>query len=49
VDRSIQWTSSFSFKGQNADIGTIVRKLNVAAILEGSIRRSGNTVRITAQ
>ena len=42
-------TSSFSFKGKNADIGAIARKLNVAAILEGSIRRSGNTVRITAQ
>jgi adenylate cyclase len=43
-------TSSFSFKGQNVDIGTIARKLNVAAILEGSIRRrSGNTVRVTAQ
>jgi TolB-like protein/predicted Ser/Thr protein kinase len=42
-------TSSFSFKGKNVDIGTIARKLNVAAILEGSIRRSGDTVRITAQ
>ena len=42
-------TSSFSFKGKDADIDTIARKLNVAAILEGSVRRSGNTVRITAQ
>ncbi|HTW75926.1 MAG TPA: hypothetical protein VMD56_13510 [Steroidobacteraceae bacterium] len=42
-------TSSFSFKGQNLDVGTIARKLNVGAILEGSIRRSGDTVRITAQ
>ncbi|HTO44765.1 MAG TPA: hypothetical protein VML56_11855, partial [Burkholderiales bacterium] len=42
-------TSSFSFKGKDVDIGTIARKLNVAVILEGSIRRSGNTVRITAQ
>jgi serine/threonine protein kinase len=42
-------TSSFSFKGKNVDIPVIARKLNVAAILEGSIRRSGNTVRITAQ
>jgi TolB-like protein len=42
-------TSSFSFKGKNADIAAIARQLNVAAILEGSIRRSGNTVRITAQ
>jgi TolB-like protein/DNA-binding winged helix-turn-helix (wHTH) protein/Tfp pilus assembly protein PilF len=42
-------TSSFSFRGKDADIGTIARKLNVAAILEGSVRRSGNKVRITAQ
>lgn len=40
-------TSSFSFKGQNADISTIAHKLNVGNILEGSVRRSGNTVRIT--
>jgi serine/threonine protein kinase/tetratricopeptide (TPR) repeat protein len=42
-------TSSFSFKGKNVDIGTIARKLNVAAVLEGSLRRSGDTVRVTAQ
>ncbi|HEX8782261.1 MAG TPA: protein kinase, partial [Steroidobacteraceae bacterium] len=42
-------TSSFTFKGKSVDAGTIARKLNVAVILEGSIRRSGNTVRITAQ
>lgn len=42
-------TSSFYFKGTNSDTGTIARKLNVGAILEGSVRRSGNTVRITAQ
>jgi TolB-like protein/Tfp pilus assembly protein PilF len=42
-------TSSFSFKGQNVDISTIARRLNVAAILEGSIREDGHTVRITAQ
>jgi len=42
-------TSSFQFKGKDADIGTIARKLNVAAILEGSVRRSGKQVRITAQ
>jgi serine/threonine-protein kinase len=42
-------TSSFSFKGKDADISTIARKLNVAAVLEGSVRRSGNQVRITAQ
>jgi TolB-like protein len=42
-------TSSFSFKGQNADILTIAHKLNVGTILEGSVRRAGNTVRITVQ
>jgi eukaryotic-like serine/threonine-protein kinase len=42
-------TSSFTFKGKDLDIGTVARKLNVAVILEGSIRRSGNTLRITAQ
>jgi TolB-like protein len=42
-------TSSFSFKGEKVDLGTIARKLNVGAILEGSVRRSGNTIRITAQ
>jgi len=42
-------TSSFSFQGQHPDIATVARKLNVAAVLEGSVRRSGNTVRITAQ
>jgi TolB-like protein/tetratricopeptide (TPR) repeat protein len=42
-------TSAFSFKGTNTDIGTIARKLNVGAVLEGSVRRSGHTIRITAQ
>ena len=42
-------TSSFSFKGKNDDVDTIAHKLNVGAILEGSVRRSANTVRITAQ
>jgi TolB-like protein/Flp pilus assembly protein TadD len=42
-------TSAFSFKGTTADIGTIARKLNVGAVLEGSVRRSANTIRITAQ
>jgi TolB-like protein len=42
-------TSSFSFKGQNVDIATVAEKLNVRHILEGSVRRSGNQVRITAQ
>jgi TolB-like protein/Flp pilus assembly protein TadD len=42
-------TSAFSFKGKDTDIGTIARKLNVATVLEGSVRRAGNTVRVTAQ
>jgi TolB-like protein len=42
-------TSAFSFKGKDTDIGTIARKLNVGTVLEGSVRRSGNTVRITTQ
>jgi TolB-like protein len=42
-------TSSFSFKGNAIDVRTIARQLDVGAILEGSIRRSGNTVRITAE
>jgi TolB-like protein len=42
-------TSSFSFQGEHPDILTVARKLNVAAVLEGSVRRSGNTIRITAQ
>ncbi len=42
-------TSAFSFKGTNTDIATIAHKLNVASVLEGSVRRSGNTVRITTQ
>jgi TolB-like protein len=42
-------TSAFSFKGKDIDIGTIARKLNVGAVLEGSVRRSANTVRVTAQ
>jgi TolB-like protein/Tfp pilus assembly protein PilF len=42
-------TSAFSFKGKDTDIGTIARKLNVGTVLEGSVRRSKNTVRVTAQ
>ncbi len=42
-------TSSFSFKGRDTDIGTIARKLNVGAVLEGSVRQSEHTIRITAQ
>ena len=42
-------TSSFAFKNQNIDIREIGKKLNVSLILEGSIRKSKNHVRITAQ
>jgi len=42
-------SSAFSFKGQNIDIPTVARKLNVAHVLEGSVRKSGNRVRITTQ
>jgi TolB-like protein len=42
-------TSSFSFKGEKIDVETIAHKLNVGAVLEGSVRRSGNTVRVTTQ
>jgi TolB-like protein/Tfp pilus assembly protein PilF len=41
-------TSSFSFK-EHPDIATVGHKLNVGAVLEGSVRRSANTVRVTAQ
>ncbi len=42
-------TSSFSFKGKNASVSDVGRALNVANVLEGSVRKSGNRVRITAQ
>jgi TolB-like protein/Tfp pilus assembly protein PilF len=42
-------SSAFSFKGQNVDIPTIAAKLNVAHVLEGSVRKSGDKLRITAQ
>ena len=42
-------TSSFSFKGKEVDIATIAETLNVAHVLEGSVRKSGDTVRITVQ
>jgi adenylate cyclase len=41
--------SSFAYKGKNVDIRTIGRDLGVGAVLEGSIRKAGNRVRITAQ
>jgi TolB-like protein/cytochrome c-type biogenesis protein CcmH/NrfG len=42
-------TSSFSFQGEHPDIATVAHRLNVAAVLEGSVRRSAHTVRITTQ
>jgi Flp pilus assembly protein TadD len=42
-------TSSFSFKGKNEDIREIGRKLQVGTVLEGSVRKSGKRLRVTAQ
>ena len=42
-------TSSFSFKGKNLELRAIGEQLNVRTVLEGSVRRSGKRVRITAQ
>ncbi|HCR52877.1 MAG TPA: guanylate cyclase, partial [Cytophagales bacterium] len=42
-------TSSFAYKGKNSDIREIGSQLNVDRLLEGSVRKSGNRVRITAQ
>jgi TolB-like protein len=42
-------TSSFSFKDENSDVRTIGEKLNVDHILEGSVRKAGDALRITAQ
>jgi TolB-like protein/Tfp pilus assembly protein PilF/predicted Ser/Thr protein kinase len=42
-------TSSFQFKGKAGDIASIGKQLNVGAILEGSVRKAGSHVRITAQ
>jgi TolB-like protein/Tfp pilus assembly protein PilF len=42
-------TSAFSFKGQQLDVREIGRKLNVATVLEGSVRKAGNRLRITGQ
>ena len=47
--RVISRSSAFSFKGKDLEIPEIARRLNVAHILEGSVRKAGNRVRITAQ
>ncbi len=47
--RVIARTSSFSFKGSTADIAAIAKQLNVTHVLEGSVRKAGDRLRITAQ
>ena len=47
--RVVARTSSFSFKGRTASAAEIARELKVTHLLEGSVRRSGSRVRITAQ
>ncbi len=42
-------TSSFTYKGKNQDIRQIGEQLNVSTVLEGSVRRSGNRLRVAAQ
>ena len=42
-------TSSFFFKGKSEDIATIAQKLHVAHVLEGSVRKAANTIRVTAE
>ena len=41
--------STFAYKGQNVDVKRVGRELGVRYVLEGSVRKSGNRVRITAQ
>ena len=47
--RVIARTSSFAFKGQDLPVPEIARRLNVASILQGSVRKAGNRVRIAVQ
>jgi len=47
--RVISRSSAFSFRGKDIDIPTLAEQLNVAHVLEGSVRKAGNKVRITAQ
>ncbi len=47
--RVVARTSAFSFKGKDVDIGEIGKKLKVDKVLEGSVRKAGNRLRITAQ
>jgi len=47
--RVVGRSSAFQFKGKNEDLREVGRKLGVANVLEGSVRREGNRVRITAE
>jgi TolB-like protein/Tfp pilus assembly protein PilF len=47
--RVVARTSAFAFKGKNTDTRQIGRQLNVSAVLEGSVRKDGDQLRITAQ
>ena len=47
--RVIARTSSFAYKGKDVKIADIARELNVGHVLEGSVRKTGNQVRVTAQ
>jgi adenylate cyclase len=47
--RVVARTSAFSFKGKEKDVREIGRKLKVSTVLEGSVRKSGNRLRITVQ
>ena len=47
--RVVGRASSFSFRGTNANVNEVGKKLNVANVLEGTLRREGNRVRVTAE
>ena len=47
--RVISRSSAFSYKGKDIDVTTVAKELNVAHVLEGSVRKSGNKIRITVQ
>ncbi|MBW1717910.1 MAG: protein kinase, partial [Deltaproteobacteria bacterium] len=47
--RVVARTSSFAFKGEKTDLREVGQKLNVETLLEGSVRKAGNRLRITAQ
>src|SRR5690606_27163505 len=47
--RVISRSSAFTFKGKNLKLNEIAAELNVAHILEGSVRRAGDRIRVTAQ